>query len=194
MAHWSENARCVDLPVGVFFDDVGSTHGLVSTSARHARWRAKQICARCPVIAQCLNHAVRLSIPFGVYGGMDQKERAAWFIGKRKFTDSQKQSTVARLQYDQVPAAIIMQMLNLTYERYHELTHRKWPTQAPAAIDYREYTAWTDVYAGDPALTIHERYQIPYERALEMIKVVDAQPTYRGPKGHKRNAYWAQAV
>lgn len=194
MNHWSESARCVDLPVAIFFDDVGSTHGLVSPAARHARWRAKQICARCPVIAECLNHAVTLGIPFGVYGGMDQKERAAWFVGKRKFTDSQKQSVLARLQHDQIPAATIMRMLNLTYERYTQLTNRKWPSQAPAAIDYREYTAWADVYAGEPALTIHERHQIPYERALDMIKVVDAQPTYRGPKGHKRNAYWATAV
>lgn len=193
MDHWSQRARCASLPVGIFFDDVGTTHGLVSAAARHHRWRAKQICARCPVMVECANHAVNLGIPFGVYGGLDQKERAAWFVGKRKFTDSQKQSTVARLAYDRVPADTIIALLRIEPALYHRLMARKWHVAAPAAIDYREYTAWADVYDGLPALTIHEHHNIPYERALDMVKVVDAQPSYTGPKGHKRNG-WAQAV
>ncbi|MBA3719739.1 MAG: WhiB family transcriptional regulator [Nocardioidaceae bacterium] len=45
---------------------------------RYARESAaKQLCARCPVIEQCLRHALKVKEPYGVWGGLTTSERAA---------------------------------------------------------------------------------------------------------------------
>ncbi|MGL4172981.1 MAG: WhiB family transcriptional regulator [Actinomycetota bacterium] len=47
-------------------------------SRRHQRdAAAKLICAQCPVIAQCRDHALRVREPYGVWGGMTEEERQA---------------------------------------------------------------------------------------------------------------------
>ena len=40
--------------------------------------KAREVCASCPVMMQCLNHAVRFDIDHGVWGGMLVEEREAW--------------------------------------------------------------------------------------------------------------------
>ena len=42
-----------------------------------AQQKAKQICLRCPVIAECLTDALDHRIEFGVWGGMTERERRA---------------------------------------------------------------------------------------------------------------------
>lgn len=43
---------------------------------RYAReTAAKQLCARCPVIEQCLEHALKVREPYGVWGGLTVGER-----------------------------------------------------------------------------------------------------------------------
>lgn len=37
--------------------------------------RAKEICDRCPVIAECAAHALRSGETYGVWGGMTEAER-----------------------------------------------------------------------------------------------------------------------
>jgi WhiB family redox-sensing transcriptional regulator len=39
--------------------------------------RAKEVCARCPVIVQCREFALRTREPFGVWGGLAESERRA---------------------------------------------------------------------------------------------------------------------
>ena len=41
----------------------------------HREARAKAICARCPVRADCLDYALRIREPHGVWGGMNEQER-----------------------------------------------------------------------------------------------------------------------
>lgn len=36
---------------------------------------AKALCATCPVIQECLDHALSVREPFGVWGGLNQTER-----------------------------------------------------------------------------------------------------------------------
>jgi WhiB family redox-sensing transcriptional regulator len=36
---------------------------------------AKALCARCPIIGDCLIYALDMGIEFGVWGGMDEHER-----------------------------------------------------------------------------------------------------------------------
>lgn len=42
-----------------------------------AQQQAKQICTRCPVIAECLADALDNRTEFGVWGGMTERERRA---------------------------------------------------------------------------------------------------------------------
>ena len=47
-----------------------------SPSERRVRERAaKQICARCPVRVECLDYALRVNEPFGIWGGLSERER-----------------------------------------------------------------------------------------------------------------------
>jgi len=38
---------------------------------------AKQICHRCPVLRECLGHAMEADEPYGIWGATTPKERAA---------------------------------------------------------------------------------------------------------------------
>ncbi|MGH3797752.1 MAG: WhiB family transcriptional regulator [Pseudonocardiaceae bacterium] len=37
--------------------------------------RAKSICRRCPVLAQCRGHALAVQEPYGIWGGLTENER-----------------------------------------------------------------------------------------------------------------------
>ena len=57
---WSE-ARCND--------GAGTMNGLFFSEELQDIARAKQICAKCPVIAECLEGALERREPWGVWGG-----------------------------------------------------------------------------------------------------------------------------
>lgn len=38
-------------------------------------WRARQICATCPVRVECLDYAVETGQRYGIWGGLGEKER-----------------------------------------------------------------------------------------------------------------------
>lgn len=52
----------------VFFPDQGGQHNAA---------RAKAICARCPVLTECLDHALALGDVHGVWGGTTYEQRRA---------------------------------------------------------------------------------------------------------------------
>jgi WhiB family redox-sensing transcriptional regulator len=45
---------------------------------------AKRICAGCPVQAACLDHALTVREPYGVWGGMAEHERAELLTERRR--------------------------------------------------------------------------------------------------------------
>lgn len=61
---WEDLARCSQFDPEIFFDP--------STRAER---RAKSICAQCPVRLDCLECALSVRAEFGVWGGMNSKER-----------------------------------------------------------------------------------------------------------------------
>ncbi len=63
---WQTEARCNQYDPDIFFD----------THVRTER-RAKAICSRCDVQSKCLAFALESRIEFGVYGGLNGKERRA---------------------------------------------------------------------------------------------------------------------
>ena len=71
---WELEARCRSGDGGVFF----GPHGFESKRDRAAREEAaKAICAACPVLLECREHALRHGELYGVWGGMGEAERRA---------------------------------------------------------------------------------------------------------------------
>ncbi|SEA90392.1 Transcription factor WhiB [Mycobacterium sp. 283mftsu] len=70
---WQLHARCRGLPAEVFYtgdDDRGARR------VAHEE-HAKQICHHCPVLRDCLGHAMEANEPYGIWGATTPKERSA---------------------------------------------------------------------------------------------------------------------
>lgn len=67
---WIEDALCVQIPdaAELFFPQWGRPDTAVD---------AKAICLRCPVIADCLEYALRYKIEHGIWGGTSPRQREA---------------------------------------------------------------------------------------------------------------------
>lgn len=61
---WMMDARCLDADPEAFFPEKGG-------STREA----KRICAICPVVQDCLSHALANDERFGIWGGRSERER-----------------------------------------------------------------------------------------------------------------------
>lgn len=68
---WEARAACAGVDGQVFFAPDGERPP--ERESREAK--AKAICARCPVRAQCLDYALSNSIKHGIWGGLNQDER-----------------------------------------------------------------------------------------------------------------------
>ena len=69
---WQLEASCRGYPAHVFFPD-----GIRGVELLKLEHKAKRICARCPVLAQCRDHALRVPEAWGIWGAMTSRERAA---------------------------------------------------------------------------------------------------------------------
>jgi WhiB family redox-sensing transcriptional regulator len=69
---WYARGTCNGLDPDIFFLPEG-----LRGSSKHAREAAaKAVCARCPVIGQCLQWALANREPYGVWGGQTPEERS----------------------------------------------------------------------------------------------------------------------
>ncbi|WP_285502512.1 WhiB family transcriptional regulator [Actinokineospora sp. NBRC 105648] len=69
---WQTRGACRQVPTERFFSP-DNERG----RARDLRIRAaKSVCAHCPVLSRCRDHALRTREPYGVWGGLDEQERA----------------------------------------------------------------------------------------------------------------------
>ncbi|MDP1719744.1 MAG: WhiB family transcriptional regulator [Candidatus Nanopelagicaceae bacterium] len=68
---WQQSGACRDLPSEMFFHPDGER----GPSRRNRESRAKAICATCPVIQQCRNHALAVEEPYGIWGGLSEDDR-----------------------------------------------------------------------------------------------------------------------
>ena len=66
---WRHDAACRDEDPELFFPVSEMGPGARQTAA------AKAVCARCPVRARCLDHAVDNGLDFGIFGGATERER-----------------------------------------------------------------------------------------------------------------------
>ncbi|ATQ28368.1 transcription factor WhiB [Rhodococcus ruber Chol-4] len=68
---WQLHAACRGHESSAFFHPDGERG-----HARELReYRAKLVCARCPVLERCRTHALEVGEPYGVWGGMSESER-----------------------------------------------------------------------------------------------------------------------
>ena len=69
---WQDRAACRGMDVRLFFGPDGEQRP--ERESREAE--AKAVCASCPVQAQCLDYALGKSIKHGIWGGLNEGERA----------------------------------------------------------------------------------------------------------------------
>ncbi len=70
---WQYKGACREVDPETFFSP-DAERGPRRTARETA---AKQLCARCPVVAECLRHALAVREPYGVWGGLNTHEREA---------------------------------------------------------------------------------------------------------------------
>jgi WhiB family redox-sensing transcriptional regulator len=77
---WQQQGLCRASDSAVFFAPLAFEH----KAAREAREaKAKAICATCPVRTPCLEWALAVREPYGVWGGYGELERKQLLLGKR---------------------------------------------------------------------------------------------------------------
>lgn len=184
---WQDRAACNGQDVDDFFDPGGLLLGAPTKETRLTRWRAKQTCARCPVAQACIEYADRVGIPFGVYGGLDQHERAT--LRKRDTERGVSGTAVAqighRLVADGFSVAEAAERMDLP-EAYVQSRMDKHADAPVVVMATREYEAWASAWIGMNPAQISRWHNIPHSSATEMCAAVDKVPEYRGPKGRDR--------
>ena len=77
---WHAEAACRSDEAGLFF-----APSKEPTAARLSREEAaKRVCARCPVMLSCREHALLQPEPYGVWGGMTAAERRVVLARRRR--------------------------------------------------------------------------------------------------------------
>jgi WhiB family redox-sensing transcriptional regulator len=68
---WQLAARCRGEDPSIFFHPDGER----GRARKRRQRRAKDICAECPVAAQCRQHSLAFHERFGTWGGLSEDER-----------------------------------------------------------------------------------------------------------------------
>lgn len=71
---WRAKAACKGPQAAVFFPPA---HFERKLDKQRREDQAKAICAACPVRRECLDYAIRIREPHGVWGGLNEVERQA---------------------------------------------------------------------------------------------------------------------
>jgi WhiB family redox-sensing transcriptional regulator len=69
---WQDRAACAGTPMLLFFGPDGETRA--EQVARESE--AKAVCASCPVRADCLAYALGHPVRYGIWGGLNERERS----------------------------------------------------------------------------------------------------------------------
>lgn len=68
---WQLDAACRGMDSDIFFHPDRER----GASRERRIQSAKAVCAACPVIKQCAEHALKVREPYGVWGGMSEEDR-----------------------------------------------------------------------------------------------------------------------
>ena len=94
---WRDSGACLDEDPELFFP-VG--HGLEAVMQADD---AKAVCRRCPVVMTCLEWALETRQPYGVWGGLDERQR--FNVLRRRTALRPAERKAADTQSSTVPAA-----------------------------------------------------------------------------------------
>lgn len=76
---WMADAACIGEPQSWWYPPLDFDHlrpGVVTVEMRALEAQAKEVCATCPVKADCLAFSLVNEEEFGVWGGLDARERS----------------------------------------------------------------------------------------------------------------------
>jgi len=91
---WKDKALCIGMDADIFFPE---RDGQPIQGGRGIYSKARKVCERCPVRAECLNYAFHFNmIEFGMFGGMAPKERKEHFARMRQLLKSIKAHTESK--------------------------------------------------------------------------------------------------
>lgn len=76
---WQLHGACRGVDTVLFFHPDGER----GAARRNRQAAAKQVCARCPVLEQCRQHALQVHEPYGTWGGMSEDERTRVLLENR---------------------------------------------------------------------------------------------------------------
>ncbi len=74
---WQLDGSCRRENPDVFFHPEGER----GPARRDRDSAAKAVCAACPVLAQCREHALQVREPYGVWGGLTEDDRESFHVG-----------------------------------------------------------------------------------------------------------------
>ncbi|MGF0313474.1 WhiB family transcriptional regulator [Rhodococcus sp. IEGM1428] len=87
---WQVRGACRAMPVGMFFPPTelrGYSRSILEKDA-------KRVCAQCPVIERCLQHALESNEPYGIWGGLTRAERLSVSSTRRQSTKLEESVSV----------------------------------------------------------------------------------------------------
>ncbi|WP_329455875.1 WhiB family transcriptional regulator [Streptomyces sp. NBC_01497] len=98
---WHSEAVCRRDEAGLFF-----APSKEPTAARLSREEAaKRVCARCPVMVECREHALVQPEPYGVWGGLTAAERRVVLARRRRRDAELRQAASSSASSDRIAAA-----------------------------------------------------------------------------------------
>src|SRR5262245_58095570 len=68
---WQMQGLCRGVDSSMFFHPDGER----GRARAQREMRAKEMCRRCPVVAQCRSHALAVGEPYGIWGGLSESDR-----------------------------------------------------------------------------------------------------------------------
>ena len=77
---WELRAACRGNGAGIFMPPLGRETSAERDAREHA---AKKVCRHCPVRSECLDYALRVQEPIGIWGGLNEPERRALIGAER---------------------------------------------------------------------------------------------------------------
>ncbi|NIZ93625.1 WhiB family transcriptional regulator [Kineococcus rubinsiae] len=79
---WQLEGSCRDVDPTLFFHPEGER----GPARRNRDAAAQAVCAACPVIEACRQHALKVREPYGVWGGLTEDDREAIYSTERRRT------------------------------------------------------------------------------------------------------------
>lgn len=115
---WREGALCATSDPEVFFPEKADTA---------AADIAKQVCDSCPVVNECLSHALNYGERFGVWGGLTAEERRPMYpkaVSPSRAERQRRDTTVVELHKHGRTAASIARTTEVTERTVHRIISR----------------------------------------------------------------------